>query len=494
MSDLSLIADAVTLKQQAQQQGRPMQRVLYETLRNAISDGQLAAGALLPATRTLARELNMARNGVLYAYEQLIAEGYLVADRKGTCVAAWAEPTSARQRHKPDLNAKSLLAKRATPLSRVRSVEADQMALVPGMPALDAFPLALWHRLCANAMKETRYSEIGYRFNNGEWALRQAISTYLNVARGLKCSAEQVTITEGTQHSMSLCAWMLADNGDIAWIEDPGYGGAYAALYLAGLKIHPIPVDKDGIAPTKKDWESKTPKLIYTTPSHQFPMGSVLSLQRRLQLIERARNANAWIMEDDYDSEFRHEGAPLCAMQGQADDAPVIYLGTFSKSMFPALRIGYIVWPRQLAERATEVLGEIERQGRPAEQQALATFINEGYFTNHLRKMRKLYHERRDALFSALQKHWPIETEILGGQAGMHLTISIPTKGIEKRSDFELVQAAQAKGILPRALSLSVRGKVQIGNGLVMGYANTEPGKIDSSIKTLAKITLAAGP
>jgi len=494
MTDLNLIADAASLKKQAKHQGRPLQRVLYDVLRTAISKGQLQPGAVLPSSRTLAQELKMARNGVLYAYEQLSAEGYLVADRRGTCVAASSARLPVELALKRRDNAMPSLARRTAPLSRVRSVEADRMPLVPGMPALDEFPLGVWQKLCINALKETRTDELGYRFNNGEWELRQAIATYLSAARGLKCTAEQVTITDGTQHSLALCAWMLADEGDTAWIEDPGYGGAFAALYQAGLEIHPVPVDQEGISPTDKLWKEKPPKVIYTTPSHQFPMGSVLSLQRRLQLIHHAKLNNSWILEDDYDSEFRHEGAPLCAMQGQVEEAPVIYLGTFSKSMFPALRLGYIVWPRKIADRATEVLGEIERRGRPFEQRAMATFINEGYFTSHLRKMRKLYRLRRDALFSALQTHWPLPVTLFGGQAGMHLTVSLPEHSKRQVYDTSLVEAAVAKGVFPRPLSIFIRGNYDVRNGLVMGYANTNERRIEQSIKKLALMITSSTP
>jgi GntR family transcriptional regulator/MocR family aminotransferase len=518
MADLTLLLDAVRLKAQARQRQMPLQRALYEALQSAMAQGRLLPGAVLPSSRELARELHMGRNGVIYAYEQLAAEGYVQSSRQGTVVAAlgasaWRMATGRAVTRAASLPSRASsgqpcavanaheaagswavmapsLAGRVQACDRRRSPQDELRPFMPGMPALDAFPLKAWLRLSDRAARQLSAPDLGYRHAMGEPELRQAIATYLRAARGVRCDASQITVTDGTQDSLSLCAQILADVGDRAWIEHPGYGGARTALTQAGLLLTPVTVDTQGIAPPDDWWHSRPPRLIYTTPSHQYPLGSVLSLPRRLHLIEQARRVGAWILEDDYDSEFRHDGPPLAAMQGQVDDAPVVYLGTFSKSMFPALRMGFIVWPQAVAERATGVVGELARRGRVVEQRALAAFIDEGHFTRHLRRMRKLYALRQAALRDALSAHWPLVGTVLGGQAGMHLVLSLPDDrartGQAGWSDKVLAAAAYAKGLSPRPLTMYGTGGIEGFNGLVMGYANTHEDHMAAKVRLLA--------
>jgi GntR family transcriptional regulator/MocR family aminotransferase len=485
MTDLAFLLDSKRLKAQARQRQLPMQRTLYEALKASITQGRVQAGAVLPASRELARELVIARNGVIYAYEQLAAEGYVQTSRQGTVVAA----LGARPGVQPTSSGQKMLAaglsRRVDGYDRRRTPEDDMRPFMPGMPALDAFPLQTWRRLCDRAARQGGSADLGYRHSVGEPELRQAIATYLRAARGVRCEADQVTVTDGTQHSLELCAHMLADAGDTAWIEHPGYGAARTTLMQAGLNLVPITVDAEGIAPPDDWWHARTPRLVYTTPSHQYPLGSVLTLPRRLNLIERAREHGAWILEDDYDSEFRHDGPPLAAMQGQVADAPVVYLGTFSKSMFPALRLGFIVWPQALADRATGVIGHLVRRGRTTEQHALAAFIDEGHFTTHLRKMRKLYATRQEALREALAQHWPLPGTLLGGQAGMHLVLSLPQGASQHVDDQAMAHAAYQRGLSPRPLSIYGTGGISGFNGLVMGYANTHEDRMARFVKSM---------
>ncbi|MBI5925916.1 MAG: PLP-dependent aminotransferase family protein [Aquabacterium sp.] len=492
MADLHLLLDGKRLKAQAIKKRQALQRVLYEALRDAIAQGRLQAGAVLPSSRDLARDLAMARNGVIHAYEQLAAEGYVQPSRQGTVVAAFSAVSASRVRAPALLDATALVSQRVRQCDRRRLPEDDLRPFMPGMPALDAFPLPTWQRLCDRALRQGSTLDLGYRHAVGEPDLRQAIATYLRAARGVRCHADQVTITDGTQHSMELCAHILADVGDTVWIEHPGYGGARTAFVQAGLNVVPVTVDADGIAPPEAWWRDKPPRMIYTTPSHQYPLGAVLTLPRRLRLIEQARQAGAWILEDDYDSEFRHDGPPLAAMQGQVDDAPVVYLGTFSKSMFPALRLGFIVWPQALADRAAGVVGELVRRGRPFEQRALAAFIDEGHFTRHLRKMRKLYAERQAALREALARQWPLSGQVLGGQAGMHLVLSLPSEGPDAVQDTSLAHASYALGLSPRPLAMYGTGGVSGFNGLVMGYANTPQARMEGAVKRLVEALAVA--
>lgn len=489
MADLDLVIDR---HQFARRQAVPAQRRLYQALRAAILDGRLQAGALLPASRVLAQDLGIARNTAIHAYEQLAAEGYVQTSRQGTVVSALsAVPEQPASPYKVPLikpvadaaGPSHGLSQRVALHHRVRRPEQDLLPFMPGTPALDAFPSDTWRRLVERAQRQALPQDLGYRHAAGEPELRQAIATHLRAARGVRCQADQVIVTEGTQHSLDLCAHLLADAGERVWMEHPGYGGARTAFARAGLVQVPITVDAQGQQPMDDLWRRQPPRLVYATPSHQYPLGSVLSLPRRLALIEQANRHGAWILEDDYDSEFRHDGPPLAAMQGLVEDAPVVYLGTFSKSMFPGLRLGFIVMPAALADRAVGVVGDLVRQGRVAEQRALAAFIDEGHFALHLRRMRRLYASRQQALRDALARHWPIEGAVLGGQGGMHLVLSLPPE----QPDVELAERALALGLSPRPLSFYVTpGGIGGFNGLVMGYAHVPEKDMAGHVRTLA--------
>jgi GntR family transcriptional regulator / MocR family aminotransferase len=500
LTDLHDLIDARRFRREALLANMPLQRALYERLKLGIMQGRVQAGAVLPSTRVLSQELGISRNGVIHAYEQLAAEGYIVASKQGSVVAALAFLRVPEQRavavprpgHAGALRTPSLSA-RVAHCHRLRAPEFDMRPFMPGVPALDAFPMGLWRRLSERAARQAQPIDLCYRHAVGEPELRQAIATYMRAARGVRCHADQVTVTDGTQHSMALCAQLLADPGDTIWIEHPGYGGARTAFEQAGLKLRPVTVDADGMAPPFDWWHLHTPRFIYTTPAHQYPLGSVLSLPRRLQLIDQGRRVGAWILEDDYDGEFRHDGPPLPAMQGQVDDAPVVYLGTFSKSMFPGLRLGFIIWPQALADRAAAVLGEVSRQGRTIEQRALAAFIDEGHFTRHLRRMRKLYAGRQAALREALPQHWPWPSTLLGGQAGMHVVLAWAEQAESINAateggwlDLDVAAAAAQAGLGARPLRAYSTGGIGGFNGLVMGYANTHEDQVASAMRRLA--------
>lgn len=457
----------------------PLRRRLYRVLRQAVVDGRLQAGAILPSTRSLADLLEMARNTVLYAYEQLAAEGYVRADRQGTVVCALG-PRDTRTRPVATLPP---LSGRSGGVQRPRSAEDQLRPFVPGNPGLDAFPWRVWQRVRARAERQTAAHEAGYRGAGGEPELRQAIATYLRASRGVDCGPQQVIVTEGTQEGLALCAMLLADAGDIAWIEHPGYGGAWAALRAAGLRCEPVTVDMHGMAPPSALWRQSPPRLIYTTPSHQYPLGSVLSLPRRLALLAQARAHGAWILEDDYDSEFRHAGPPLAAMQGLEPDAPVAYLGTFSKTMFPGLRLGFVVVPAAVVDRAEGLAGALWPRGRVADQRALAAFIDEGHFTRHLRCMRGLYAERQQALRAALARVWRWPGTVLGGDCGMHLVISLP----DAVSDVAVAAAAAEHRLGPRALSSYGTGGPAGFNGLVLGYAHMPAETVGERVRLLVQ-------
>jgi GntR family transcriptional regulator/MocR family aminotransferase len=297
--------------------------------------------------------------------------------------------------------------------------------------------------------------------------LRAAIAAHLHAARGVRCSPDQVVVTSGTQESLALCAQLLADPGEHAWIENPAYIGAATALASAGLRLVPVPVDRHGMAPPAALWRRAPPRLVYATPSHQFPLGVALSLDRRLDLLRRARSAGAWILEDDYDSEFCR-GEPMAAMQGLEPDAPVVYLGTFSKTLYPALRLAYMVLPPAAVDRVLPALARRLPSGRSADQEALAGFLHDGEFATHLRRMRRLYGQRHEALRGALAKAWPLPLRLSPGAGGMHLALALP----DHVPDRAVVARAREAGLEPRALSTHHVGGGRPLNGLVLGYAN----------------------
>ena len=295
----------------------PRQRQLIQRLKQAILAGQLPAGGKLPSSRTLADELDISRNTVLIAYEQLTAEGYVVADRQGTRVAPLsAAATSAARQAEPPQPA-PFTAARLGRIASTRVPNDGALPLTPGTPALNQFPVNAWRRAQDRALQAAPSATLGYGHPMGEPALRAAIAQYLRVSRGVRCDASHVVITEGAQGALALCVQLLTNPGDTAWLEEPGYRGAKSAFHAGDLDVVPMRVDADGLAIPEDAWR-KPPRLIQATPTHQYPTGAVLSVARRLDLLERARRVGAWIIEDDYDSEFRHLGEPIAAMQAAA--------------------------------------------------------------------------------------------------------------------------------------------------------------------------------
>jgi len=465
----------------SQSEAAPLRRRLGEALKRAVLDGTLAAGSVMPASRVLSQELGIARNTVLHVYEELAAEGYVVADRQGTVVSHL--PTAAPRAAAAARRAEQLppLSRRGAPHALRPDSHAENMApFMPGVPALDEFPVERWQRHLAQAWKALAADDLAGRGVAGEPVLRSAIAGYLRASRGVRCEPEQVVVTSGTQESLALCAHLLADPGERVWIEDPGYPGAKAAFLDAGLDLVPVPVDAQGMSPPAGWWKQRAPRLVYTTPSHQYPLGVVLSLSRRLALIEGARRSGAWILEDDYDSEFCR-GVPLAAMQGLAPDAPVVYLGTFSKTLFPALRLGFMVLPPAAVERMLPALERRLAPGRPVEQEALASFIHEGEFTTHLRRMRKLYAEREEALREALARHRPARAGLSPGRGGIHVAMALP-RWVDDRA---VVRRAWDLGLAPRALSNYAISPASRLNGLVLGYANVPAARAAELVRQL---------
>ncbi|MFD1560794.1 PLP-dependent aminotransferase family protein [Paraburkholderia silviterrae] len=492
--DYALMMSAYERRARASASRRLTQQdLLYESLRRAILDGDIVCGTRLASSRTLAEELGIARNSVLYAYERLVEEGFVTATRHGSIVnhvkPAAAQPAA---RAEPREDTARLLSRRVRELPPRRASGDAATALRPGTPALDAFPLAQWRTALERAMREVDASELGYGDSAGLPALRHAIAQYVRVSRGVRCRPDQVFITDGTQTSLDLCARFFADAGERVWIENPGYMGARVNMQAAGLTLVPVPVDAAGMAAREEDWREAPPRLVYLTPSHQYPLGCVLSLERRLALIEHARACGAWIIEDDYDSELRHDGPPLPSIQGLADDTPVIYLGTFSKTLFPALRIGFMIVPRQVVAQVATAHRTLMRQGRVAEQAALADFIESGRYARHLRRMRKLYETRRDGLVAAIEKHLAGLITVSADAGGMHLSVRLDAP----LTDVAVSEAARSHGLALSPLSAfcldGPDGREPVRyNGFLLGYAEATPEASDALMATLAGVLRA---
>lgn len=456
-----------------------LQRTLYHALRDAVLNGRLQADSRLPGSRVIAHQLTMSRNTVNAALEQLTLEGYLLRSRQGTRVAQLAHRDIAQSSYAPGVTLALRVAKLPAPTPRGTPVP----AFTPGTPAINYFPLPLWRRLYDRVLREEGSALLGYGDPAGEISLREAIARHLALSRGIDCDASQIIITEGALEGLSLCTLLLSEPGNIAWIEDPGYAGAKSAFTKAGLTMVGMPIDGEGMR-----WDGQgecSPTLIFTSPSHQFPYGSVLSASRRLALLEFARTQGAWIIEDDYDSEFRYSGEPIPAMLGMMKNAPVVYVGTFSKTLFPSLRTGFMVLPPALASVVKPAIGSLLRGGHRAEQRTLALFIEEGHYARHLAAMRRLYRKRYKQLREVLNAELHVAHRVLAGEGGMHLTVAID--GIDDKA---VVQQSKFFQLAPAALSGYYLDVSQGQSGLVLGYGNTSASQFAPAIRRLQSIIM----
>jgi GntR family transcriptional regulator/MocR family aminotransferase len=479
--DLALLISSFSQQQRSAKHSQ--QEALYRCLRDMLLDGRIAPGTRLASTRVLAGELGIARNSAVYAYERLAEEGFVVATRNGT-MTRWDGGSSQRSLEDEGARHRLRLADRVDGLDNPRPEPDRMLPFVPGLPSLDEFPVAQWRRCVERAWKRIEPAHLAYGPVQGLPELRRAVAAYIKVSRGVRCDTDQVFITDGTQGSLELCARMLANPGEFGWLENPCYNGARTAFQTAGLRLVPIEVDREGMAPRDDQWRSHPPKLIYTTPSHQYPLGSLMSIQRRAALVESAREWGAWIIEDDYDSEFRHSGQPLPAIQGIHADAPVCYLGTFSKTMFPALRIGFLVIPSMAVERFGNTLRELVHRGHPADQLAMAEFIDSGLFVRHLRAMRSLYAHRRGQLEAALARHLGTVLKVRESSGGMHLS----TELVAPLQDVAIARIAADHGLALQPLSRYHVPDGRTYNGFVLGYAGLADSTIETAAARLARI------
>lgn len=467
--------------------GDPLHVRVYRRLRGAVLGGALAPGDRLPSTRTLARDLGVSRNTVEAAFSQLDAEGYL--ERRvgaGSYVARVLplrpEPRRGAEPAAPPASPPLSARGRAMAEAGDRSDPASGRAFAPCVPGLDAFPVRTWQALLSRRARALDRELLTHGDTGGYRPLREAVAAHLAAARGVRCGWRQVLVVGSTQQALDLAARLLLDPGDAVWMEDPGYLGARAAFAGAGARLVPVPIDADGMDVDAGLRRAPDARLAYVTPSHQYPMGTTLSLARRLALIDWATEAGAWIVEDDYDSEFRYVGRPLAAAQGLDAAGCVLYAGTFNKSVFPGLRLAYLVVPEHAADAFEAAWATVDGPPPTLTQAVMADFIRDGHFAAHVRAMRTVYQERRVALLDAVETHLAGRVAVGSASTGMHVALRLPP-GTDDRA----VSAAAAR----RGMDVPPLSRYHLADpapGLILHYASVPAPDVRRGVALLREV------
>jgi GntR family transcriptional regulator/MocR family aminotransferase len=488
-SRLGAVATLISVDRRAQ---KPIYLQIYEAFRARIIHRELRPGQLIPSTRQLARELRVSRFPVLNAYAQLLAEGYFESRTgSGTFIASsLPEEPSPRQRKtvvNPASKSRTVAARASSLPQYVSPSWTDGLGpFQVGHPELEGFPLKVWSKLVARHSRNMRRSDLQYGRAMGSEALRTAIAVYLRTSRGVQCEADQIMIVSGSQQALDITTRVLLDPGARVWVEEPGYWLVHHVLKAAGCQAIPVPVDSEGLDVSAGVKLSPEACAAFVAPSHQYPLGVTMSAARRFQLLEWAQNAGSWVIEDDYDSEYRYESPPLSSLQGLDTNSRVIYIGTFSKVLFPSLRLGYIVVPPDLVERFAAVRQSMDLCSPSINQAVLTEFIREGHFARHIRKMRQIYAERRRVLVKEIERELYPSCTITGGEAGMHLTVLI--NGAIR--DTEIAVKAAERKLWLSALSLSYVGDAP-RQGFVLGFGNARASEIPGAVRLLKKLLKA---
>ena len=439
---------------------QPIYMQIYQRFRDAIAEGLLKPGDRVPSLRSLAAELNLARGTVETAYEMLVGEGYFLPQgQAGTIIAPFLSEHATPLRRSGDLAPQTY--------QRSRHLSATPPPLSMGLPALDAFPRKLWAKLSCQMIKSATVADMGYPSPLGLPSLRAALAAYLNVSRGIQCKPEQVIITDGYRGSLDLICRAFLQPGQQVWMEDPGYPAAMRLMQAAGGKIIPVPVDQAGIDVSTGLAKAPQAQMAVVTPSHRSPLGVTLSLERRLMLLEWATHNQSWIIEDDYDGEYRYASRPLPALKSLDVQDRVIYCGAISKVICPGIRLAYMVVPESQVNYV-ETVCKIFQNGCPWSTQAtVAEFITQGHFSRHLKKMRTLYKQRRHYLVQALQEVFGSEVRIELQAGGMHLVVRFN----KDYHDQYLAHHFNQAGLAVHALS-SWTLQYPCGQGLIMSFTN----------------------
>jgi len=481
------ILPAITVDRSA---AKPLYRQICDGYREAIVERRLTGGQRLPSTRTLASELKISRIPVLHAFDQLLAEGYFESRMGSGTFVSSTLPDHAGSLKRPAarLNAgrpgTRLLARRpaallaSAPEPWLKGFGAFRMS----EPALDHFPFTIWSRLVARHSRGVRRGALNYGSPMGDLPFRQAVAAYLRTARAVRCEAEQIMVVSGSQQALEITARVLLDPRQPVWVEEPGYAGARDALAMAGARLVPVPVDEEGLDVAAGIKICRRARAAYVTPSHQYPLGATMSASRRLQLLDWAQATGSWIIEDDYDSEYRYDSQPIAALQGLDRDARVVYIGTFSKVLFPALRVGYLVIPPDLVDRFSAVREAMDICPPALNPAVLADFIGEGHFARHLRRTSLLYRERRSTLVENLGRTLGPRLQVVGAEAGIHLVALSDRPG-----DRSISQRAAREGLWVMPLSACYLSK-PLHHGLVLGYGGTSVAEIPKAVQRLRRV------
>src|SRR5438309_1104334 len=469
---------------------RDLYRWLYEELRAAILAGRLRPGSRLPATRDLAQTYRISRPTAVTAFEQLKSEGYVEGRAGSGTYVSQVLPDQllqvGRMRQEKQLPHRqaplSSYARRLQPFLAPPSTRPIR-AFRANLAALDLFPTTLWAQVAARRLRRVSTHLLAGGDALGYRPLREAVAEYLNTSRGVKCSAEQVLIVSGAQEALDRTARVLLNPDEPVWMEEPGYPGAAVVFHAVGAKICPVPVDDEGVDMERGIRRWRRARLVYVTPAHQFPLGVTMSLRRRLALLEWARRSGTLIFEDDYDSEYRYSGRPIPAMQGLDRSGVVIFAGSFSAVLFPALRLGYLVVPPEMVDIFAAAESVTTHHPPLLEQAVLCDFITEGHFARHIRRMRELYAERLAVLLECAKEKLAGVLEISSVEAGLQ-TVGWLKGGIRAERVVELA-ADRSVEVVP--LSRYVSGESR-PNGLIMGFAAGDPLEFRSGVEELAKI------
>jgi GntR family transcriptional regulator/MocR family aminotransferase len=466
-------------------------RQIYDAYRAAIVDGRLRPGQRIPSTRVLASEIGVSRFPVLNAYAQLLAEGYLASRVGAGTVVSSSIPdqlTPSQPSGAKHAATRSGPRRTAGCCSRLPRLEAFPWlrawgAFRVGQVAFDHFPLHIWSNLVVRRCRSVDTHSAHYGDLMGSAVLREAIANYLRTARSVRCEAGQVMIVNGSQQALEISARVLLDAGNRVWVEEPGYGLAKEVFALNGCHLVPVRVDAEGLDVAYGINKCRKARAALVTPSHQFPLGVTMSASRRLQLLDWAQSSGAWIIEDDYDSEYRYESLPIASLQGLDTNARVIYIGTFSKVLFPSLRLGYIVIPSDLVDRF-HMIRRVMDLGPPSfYQEVLADFIEEGHFARHIRRMRVLYGELRRALVNSLNQELGQIAEVVGDEAGMQLTVMLQNT----RRDVEYAELAARQNLSVWPLSPAYLGQ-PARHGFILGYGGITTSEIPHALRKLRSV------
>jgi len=468
----------------------PLTRQIFMQVRSAVLSGAFRPGALLPSSRAMASKLGVARESVVLAYEHLLAEGYVESRRgSGTYIARDLTGFVSRRHGAPrQLRRAVPIAAEANSDFERSAVQGDARPFNIGRTLIDARTAEMWRGLTHRAVRRLGANDLGYTDPAGLAELRGNICDYLRAARGVRCDPEQIVITAGTQQAIDIAIRVLLAPGDEVWVEDPGYPLTHAQLLLAKARLHPIPVDAQGLMVDAGLRTAPRARAAFLTPSHQFPTGVALSMARRLELLTWARRYGAFIVEDDYTSEFRYSGPPLASLQGLDDTEQVIYVGTLNKALFPGLRIGYAVVPRALLQAFVNARYLIDRQPATLQQAVVSEFMKQGHFAAHIRRMRQLYREQRDALAETLMRRAADRLDVAVPDQGMHLVAYL----CDGSSDIAIEGAAQRAGIVVRAISRFYRAAPP-RPGLMLGFSGFPRQLIVPSAARLAALVAGHG-